>query len=98
MTYGVIVTVPAPVEMYDGLHAELMRTPVEGLLVHLARPTTAGFEVIEVWESQEQCDRYTREVVWPLAARLADGGPPAPEPTTEEFEVRGLVTAGETAR
>jgi hypothetical protein len=95
MTYGVIVDVAAPIEMYDALHAEVVRVTqaaVEGLLLHIGRSTSDGFQVIEVWTDKDQFDRYNQEVVWPAAARLADGqaGPP-PQTRTEEFEVRGLV-------
>ena len=95
MTYGVIVHVQAPVQMYDRLHSELLQVttaPVEGLLLHIGRPTTAGFDVIEVWESQEQCDHYNRELIDPVVARLM-GRPPLPSeiPDVEEFEVRGLL-------
>jgi hypothetical protein len=95
MAYGVVVDVPAPIEMYDSLHQELLRAtdlPVEGLLVHVGRPTAEGFQVIEVWETKDQYDRYNREIVWPLVARLSEGHPaPAQEPSTHEFDVRGLV-------
>lgn len=95
MTYGVMVEVVAPVEMYDALHAEVVRSThggADGLLLHIGRATDAGFQVIEVWTDKEQYDRYNREVVWPAAARLADGqSGPEPQMRTEEFEVRGLV-------
>ena len=45
--YGVITTVPAPVEMYDGMHAEMTRragTSIDGLLVHVGLATTDGFQ------------------------------------------------------
>ena len=95
MTYGVTVEVTAPVEMYDALHAEAVRSAdaaVDGLLLHVGRSTSDGFQVIEVWTDKDQFDRYNREVVWPAAARLA-GGQPGPEQQmrTVEFEVRGLV-------
>ena len=60
--YGVITTVPAPVAMYDGMHAEMLKmqrrtgTSVDGLLVHVGRATPDGFEVLEVWESKELYD------------------------------------------
>jgi hypothetical protein len=93
MTWGMVVDVPAPVEVYDAVHAELLRRTsgaVEGLLVHLARATGTGFQVTEVWESQADHDRYEREVVGPVMAELAGGGPPALDGVTE-FDVRGLV-------
>ena len=51
--YGVITTVPAPVEMYDAVHAEMVRragTSIDGLLVHVGRATTEGFQTLEVWD------------------------------------------------
>jgi hypothetical protein len=93
--YGVITTVPAPVEMYDGLHAEMKRrsgSSVDGLLVHVGRATPDGFEVLEVWESKEDYDRANTEIIVPLMRELA-GDRPAPsiEQATETFEVHGLV-------
>lgn len=99
MTYGVVVDMSAPLEMYDSLHRELLRTTagsVEGLLVHLARPTADGFQIIEVWDSREQYDSYNQEVVWPLAAQVwgTKPEPTAAPPTEEDFVVRGLLIPG----
>jgi hypothetical protein len=98
VTYGVIVTVTGPVESYDALHRELLKvtdpTSVEGLLVHVGRSVAGGFQVLEVWESKDQFDRYNRDVVWPLAAKVLADTPAPTEPVTEEFEVRGLVLPG----
>ena len=96
--YGVITTVPAPVEVYDAMHAEMLKmkraagTAVDGLLVHVGRATSDGFEVLEVWESKEHFDRANADIVVPLARKLA-GDQPAPpiEQATEAFEVHGLV-------
>ena len=93
--YGVITTVPAPVEMYDGMHAEMMKrigTSVDGLLVHVGRATTEGFQVLEVWESQEHYDRANTDIVIPLIRELAGDQPlPSIEQATEAFDVRGIV-------
>jgi hypothetical protein len=94
MAWGVVVDVQAPIELYDALHAELARRTaggVEGLLVHLGRPTATGFEVLEIWESKSQYERYDAEVVGPALAELTGGAPPPEPPRIEEFEVRGLV-------
>ena len=94
MTYGVIIDIPAPVEVYDKVHAELQRRitgPLDGFLLHVARPTAAGFQVIEVWETKEQCDRYNEEYVGPAIQQLFGDEGPAPEPVAEEFEPRGLI-------
>jgi hypothetical protein len=95
--YGVITTVPAPVEAYDRMHAELIKragssvTSV-GLVVHIGRATTDGFQIVQVWESKEHYDRANTDIVFPLMRELA-GDQPAPsiEQATEAFDVRGLV-------
>jgi hypothetical protein len=93
--YGVITTVPAPVEMYDALHAEMLRrasTSVEGLLVHVGRATVDGFQTLEVWESEEHYDRANSAIVLPVLRELAGDQPlPSMDQTTEAFEVHGLV-------
>jgi hypothetical protein len=65
--YGVINTVAAPVEMYDTLHAEILRRVgfIDGLLVHIGRATTDGFQVLEVWESKEHYDRSNTDILFP---------------------------------
>jgi hypothetical protein len=93
--YGVITKVPVPVEMYDGMHAEMTRrasTSVDGLLVHVGRATPDGFEVLEVWESKEDYDRANTDIVFPLMRELAGDQPARPiEQATEAFDVHGLV-------
>ena len=79
--YGVITTVPAPVEMYDGIHAEMIKRvgmSVDGLLVHVGRATTEGFQTVEVWESKEHYDRANTDIVFPLMWELAGDQPPCP--------------------
>jgi hypothetical protein len=94
MAWGIVVDVPAPIEFYDALHAEIARRTgggADGLLVHLGRPTATGFEVLEIWESKAQYQRYDADVVAPALAALTGGAPPPEPPRTEEFDVRGLV-------
>jgi hypothetical protein len=93
--YGVITTIPAPVEMYDAVHAEWLRRvgrSVDGLLVHIGRTTTGGFQTLEVWESKQHYDRANTDIVFPLMRELAgDQPPPSTEPATEAFDIHGLV-------
>lgn len=94
MVYGISLNVPAPAEMYDALHAEIARrggSTAGSLLVHLGRATADGFQVIEVWRSAEDFQRYTEEIVRPAMVELF-GAEAASAPTDlEEFDVRGLV-------
>ena len=89
--YGVITTVPAPVELYDEIHRRV-GTTVDGLLVHVGRATTDGFQTLEVWESKEHYDRANTDIVFPLMRELAGDQPlPSIEQATEAFDVRGIV-------
>ena len=96
MTYSYIVDVPAPIEMYDATHAAVAAaagTAIDGMLVHIGRATETGFQVLEIWESKEHCDRFNETVVWPAMAKLTGGQLP-PAPPVVEFDVRGLVLPG----
>jgi hypothetical protein len=96
--YGVITTVPAPIEMYDGIHAEMVKRvgmAIDGLLVHIGHATTEGFQTLEVWESKEHYHRANTDIVFPLLRELAGDQPlPAIEQATETFDVHGLVVPG----
>jgi hypothetical protein len=95
MSWGVVMDVAAPAQVYDAMHARLLdRTggQAEGLLVHLARATDTGFQIVEVWESKDRFERYQAEFVGPLLAEMtgADASP-GEAPAATEFDVRGLV-------
>jgi hypothetical protein len=94
MTHGLVLDFPPPIEFYDAVHAEIGRRAtggVDGMLLHVSRPTNGGCQVIEIWESKEKCDRFFAEVVWPAVDSVSrDQAPPA-KPTMEEFEPRGLI-------
>jgi hypothetical protein len=94
MAYGYVMDVPAPIDFYDALHAEIGRRTtggVDGMLLHVGRETRGGFQVIEVWESKELYDRFTAEILGPALAHLTGGQSPPVEPAVEEFEPRGLI-------
>jgi hypothetical protein len=94
MTHGLVMDVPAPIEFYDALHAEVGRRSAggaDGLLLHVGRATTGGFQVLEVWEFKEKCDRFFTEVVGPAIASVSAGRAPPGQPVMEEFEPRGLI-------
>ncbi len=68
MAYGFVMDVPAPIGLYDALHAEIgRRAPggADGLLVHVGRETPVGFQIMEVWESQRSYARFTAEIMGP---------------------------------
>jgi hypothetical protein len=98
MTYGSVVTVPAPMEAYLASHAEVEKalgdSLPDGMIVHVVRPVDEGFEVFEIWESKAQADKFNQEVVWPAVQRTGRDMS-GPSPVAVEFEPVGLmVTKG----
>ena len=94
MAYGFVMDVPEPIQFYDALHAEIGRRTtggVDGMLLHVGRETREGFQITEVWESKELCDRFDTEIFGPALAELSGGQSPPTPPAKEEFEPRGLV-------
>ena len=49
--------------------------PVEGLLVHAAGQGPSCFRVVDVWESEEACNRFG-EVLAPLLQEVGIDAPP----------------------
>jgi hypothetical protein len=101
--YGHLTEMPGSVEFYDLIHAETLRRTqgdVDGLLVHIARATPTGFDVIEVWTDRDSCLRADQQILNPIIASLAGPSSSAAgslEPRVEEFTPRGLVLPGRRA-
>jgi hypothetical protein len=94
MTHGLVMRVPASTEFYDALHTEVGRRSIgraDGLLLHVGRATDDGFEVFEIWESKDACDRFFAEVVWPAMDTVSSERARRGEPVLVEFEPRGLI-------
>jgi hypothetical protein len=91
MAHGIVATIPAPIEVYKAVNAQVAEqtgdAPPEGLLVHIARATPDGFQVIEVWESKQQCTQFEDTILAPIIDRVTGGQAPPREQVTEEFEV-----------
>jgi hypothetical protein len=68
-------------EQYDEVISKL-GTPEEAH-VHIAGPTENGWNVIEVWDSEEQIDRYMTEGGLGQALQEAQ----VPQPNIRQFEV-----------
>ena len=77
---------------YDWAKEQIGDDPVDGLIVH-----TAGFDedakvfrIMDVWESQEDMDRWMQTVMPILDPAVAQFG----EPTVRVLNVHNLVTDG----
>ena len=94
MTHGLVMKVTAPTDLYDALHAEVERRSAgraDGLLLHVGRATDDGFEVLEIWESKDKCDRFFAEIVRPAMDAVSGAHAPRSAPVMIEFEPRGLL-------
>ena len=96
MAYGLIANVPAPIEMYDAVNAQINEqigdTQPAGLAVHITRRTPEGFQVIEVWESKQQADEFADAVLGPVIDKVSQGQAPRREDVEEGFEVHNFFT------
>jgi hypothetical protein len=93
---AVIIHLHAPEwtqEHYDQLAREVTpeRKLPAGCLVHIAGPLPGGgWQVIDVWESREACDRFTEQKIMPAAQRL---GIPQPASAPQVVEAHTFMKA-----
>jgi hypothetical protein len=75
--------VPITAEMYDEVTAGI--GPMPGLVVHVALQTEAGLRYLDVWESEDACDKAFETVVHPAVhpvLRKHGVSPPGEPPRT----------------
>lgn len=80
-------------EQYDSLHPQLaaMADDSSGLIVHIAGPTPGGWQVLEVWESKADHERFMQKAMTLMP-------PGAPMPSVQDFEVYTCETYGPPSR
>lgn len=84
----------ATLEQYDQVLSKMGFTPggtgAPGGLFHWAAATDNGFQVVDVWESQEVFEKFAQETIGPLVAETGIAGPP----TVTILPVHSYLTAG----
>ena len=100
MAIGVLLDIPGGTqEQYEEVNQRAFgdtkgpTEPIRGLLVHTAGATTSGFRIFDVWESQEDFDRFMNETIMP-----ATEGMDLPQTPPEIYELTNLLGAGMPAR
>jgi hypothetical protein len=98
MVYAWTQDIPIDAEFYGHITDALGDAPMDGLLMHLCvRNPEGGLRYIDVWESEEHCDRAVEERIHPAVdTAFGDARPPV-EPTRnvlDVVDVRGAVVGG----
>jgi len=90
MAFCIVFDLPS-VELYDAAHAEFSQYPTGELLLHLARSTGDGVQVVEAWTSVEAYQEWMTDFGGPALGKLAAAGWELPEVTPTPFEAAGLI-------
>jgi hypothetical protein len=77
MAIVAISTAPSR-ELYEQVSSKLGSDVPPGMIVHTATEVDGGVRIIDVWESREAMDAFSRRIV-PLIADAMGGQPPMPE-------------------
>ncbi len=91
MTLSLVLDIPSSVDDYKAAHAEFSKHPTDDMLLHIARPTSKGVQIIEVWTSKEACGKWMEECVGRVADALAAAGLTLPQVAPTQFEPAGLI-------
>jgi hypothetical protein len=91
MTYAFTQDVPIDAAFYKRITDGLGGTPPKGLIVHIAvEQPEGGLRYFDLWESEQDCDRFTDErlhpVVHPLLTEIFGNDLP-PEPERQPMQV-----------
>jgi len=87
MSYAFTQDVPIDAAFYARIVGQLGSEPPEGLIIHLAiELPEGGLRYVDVWETQQHCDRWTEERLHPVVHGLlheifGDSLPPEPNRT-----------------
>ncbi len=102
MTYAITNVVGIDEAAYRAIQAQVGPEVPKGLIVHLAikRPE-GGLRYIDVWESEEDCQRFEDERLHPVVHRLVrqrlglgEGDPVPPEPEKVPLTVIHVLGSG----
>ncbi len=88
MVYAYIQDVPIGEDLYRKIVAEIGSEPVAGQLLHLClRQPDGTLRYIDVWDSEQACERAFEERIHPAVDAAFGGNRPAGEPTVHRLDV-----------
>lgn len=96
MAIGVLLDTPGGTrEQYEEINQKAFgdpkgpSEPIEGLIIHTSGATSNGWRIFDVWESQDQFDRFMNETIMP-----ATEGMDLPQIPPEIYELENVIGAG----
>src|SRR5688500_16849939 len=72
MPYAFTLDVPAIAEMYGKVRAQLPDT-AKGLIAHIVQTMDGGLRYTDVWETEQDWERFDTEFVRPAVAEVLAG-------------------------
>lgn len=88
MVYAFIQDVPIGEDLYRRIVDKLGPEPIDGSLLHLCvREADGRLRYIDVWESEEACDKAFEDRIHPAVDAAFGGQRPDGEPTVHRLDV-----------
>jgi hypothetical protein len=89
--------VPIDMDIYKRITAELGDDVPQGLITHVVFQREQGLRYLEVWESEQDWDRFEEERLHPAVDRVCErAGVPRPaEPDRQPVEVTDVWAAAD---
>ena len=88
MVYAYTQDVPIDEDLYRRIIGNIGPEPVAGSLLHLCvRQPDGSLRYIDVWESQQACDRAFEERIHPAVDAAFGGRRPSSEPEVHHLDV-----------
>ena len=80
-------------EIYDRVNAQagVEGDPPAGLLFHCAGALDGGWQILDVWESREDAQRFDTERLLPAIESVTGTRPPGPVSGQQEYELHTVI-------
>jgi hypothetical protein len=80
-------------QTYEAVNAEVgvEGEPPPGLLLHCAGEVDGKWQIVDVWESREQAQRFDDERLLPAIEKVMGMRPPTPAPAIE-YDLHTVIT------
>jgi hypothetical protein len=98
MPYAFTQDMPLRKDMYTSVSDQLGDDPPQGLIVHLAFETATGMRVVDLWESEEDFDRFTEQRLRPVMDKTLQAAGVTRESlgTSDEEDLKPVEIFGST--